>query len=44
LVIDTFKAYGDADHCLQIIGATAGVIKGLGLDGQGIKTTPPRYR
>ena len=44
LVIDTFKAYGDEAHQLQIIGATAGVTKGLGLDGQGIKTTPPRYR
>ena len=44
LVVDTFKAYGDADHCLQVIGASPGVIKGLGLDGQGIKTTPPRYR
>ena len=44
LVIDTFKAYGDADHQLQVIGSSPGVIKGLGLDGQGIKTTPPRYR
>ena len=44
LVCDTFKAYGDSDHQLQVIGASPAVIKGLGLDGQGIKTTPPRYR
>ena len=44
LVIDTFKAYGGPDWGLQVIGASPGVIKGLGLDGQGIKTTPPRYR
>jgi hypothetical protein len=44
LVIDTFKAYGDEAHQLQVIRASPGVIKGLALDGQGIKTTPPRYR
>ena len=44
LVIDTFKAYGGPDWGLQVIGASPAVIKGLGLDGQGIKTTPPRYR
>ena len=43
LVCDTFKAYGGPDFQLQVIGASPGVIKGLGLDGQGIKTTPPTF-
>jgi hypothetical protein len=44
LVIDTFKAYGDADHQLQVVNPTKEVTAGLGLDAQGIKTTPPRKR
>jgi hypothetical protein len=44
LVIDTFKAYGGPDFQLQVIGATAGVTKGLGLDSNGVKTSPPRMR
>jgi len=44
LVCDTFKAYGDSDHQLQVIGASPGVVKGLGLDSNGIKTSPPRMR
>lgn len=44
LMIDTFKAYGDSDHQLQIVAPSARVVAGLGLDSQGVKTTPPRYR
>jgi hypothetical protein len=44
LVIDTFKAYGDADHQLQVVNPTKDVTAGLGLDAHGIKTTPPRKR
>ncbi len=44
LVCDTFKAYGDANHQLQLIGASNEMVKGLGLDSNGIKTSPPRLR
>jgi hypothetical protein len=46
LVRDTFKAYSPDGIQVQFTGIslTSEVKKILECDGQGIKTTPPRYR
>jgi hypothetical protein len=47
VIKDTFKAYGPGtDYQVQFTGIpiTRDVMKALECDGQGIKTTPPRYR
>lgn len=43
-MIDTFKAYGGTEFQLQVVNPSPGVVKGLGLDSNGVKTSAPRYR